>query len=796
MRGTHWLFGAAIFVVLGGTTATYYIQKKVNRANRIEPPRAMPLNMNASAVQWEWSRSDNGRQVVKLMADSFQQISDTGRFELNGLKLNLYQKDNKHYDLIKSPQGSFNQSEGKLISDGKVEITLKVPMEGKVTKDLTSIQSSGITFESQTGKASTQRPAQFHFASGEGTCTGASYDPTTHELHLYKDVVLYLHGNGPKSKTMKVETTELTYNETGSVVYLSPTARLTREGTVLDAGPSVLHIREGKIESVEAQKAHGIDKDPKRNLDYAADVLHVTYNEDGLVQKINGTGNARLHSVSDTSTTTMTADSVDLDFTEQDGDSVLTHTLGNGNAVVESHPLPDHSPKPKTAETKILKSATIDLYMRAGGKEIERVQTQAPGTLEFLPNMPEQHHRNLAGDRMTIIYGPKSQVQSFQATKVTTETFPNEAEKQRAVKAKKPAVNSHTSSVNMTAEFDANGQMKTMRQWDSFSYQEGDRHATAALAVLENDKNLMDLLRTARIWDASGSTDADHIQIDQRSGDFKADGHVNTSRMPDKEDNNKQTSSSGLLDGTETIQGMSSRMTSANKNRLVHYEGNAVLWQGSDRIQSDVIDIDREKHTLKANGKVVTQLLDKQSDKPNSTQDTTAKTASPAFTIVKSPALVYNDVDRLAHYTGGAVMNRPGLYVKGDEIRAFLKEQKKEQPAKTADGPKAPSAPQEAKADKKEDDKDNSRLDKAFTDGNVEIIDSSPLRKRTGTGAHSEYYTADDKIIIQGEQATLVDSVKGTSIGTQITFWSGNDKLEVVAAPTKPQVRSHLKKKK
>ncbi len=48
----------------------------------------------------------------------------------------------------------------------------------------------------------------------------------------------------------------------------------------------------------------------------------------------------------------------------------------------------------------------------------------------------------------------------------------------------------------------------------------------------------------------------------------------------------------------------------------MHYEGNAVLWQGTDRIQSDIIDIDRDKRTLiVASGKVVTQMIDKQKER-------------------------------------------------------------------------------------------------------------------------------------------------------------------------------------
>jgi hypothetical protein len=68
-------------------------------------------------------------------------------------------------------------------------------------------------------------------------------------------------------------------------------------------------------------------------------------------------------------------------------------------------------------------------------KELEKVVTRTPGTLDFLPNETDQHRRLLAGDKMTIVYGPQNSVQSFATTKATTETFPNQLEIARAKRA-------------------------------------------------------------------------------------------------------------------------------------------------------------------------------------------------------------------------------------------------------------------------------------------------------------------------------------------------------------------------
>ena len=144
--------------------------------------------------------------------------------------------------------------------------------------------------------------------------------------------------------------------------------------------------------------------------------------------------------------------------------------------------------------------------------------------------------------------------------------------------------------------------------------------------------------------------------------------------------------------------------------------------------------------------------------------------------------MVYTDTDRLAFYSGGAIMDRPGLYVKSEEIRSYMKEQKKE----TKDKPKDPKA----------EDDNGSRLEKAFADGKVEIIDTALQRKRVGKGVHAEYYTDESKIILHGDQATLDDSLKGTSKGAELTYWTARISCRWCAADERTGEKPLNKKKK
>lgn len=751
MRGTRWLLLLAILALLAAVGVTYRNQSRVLRKEALIRPPSIPPELSGTAEEWQWQQHSQNRPVVEVRAKNLKQEKDSDHVQLDHVELHIFSKTGNTYDRVRSARAEFDQKEGVMYSEGEVDITLEVPVTGLPSHRLVSIQSSGVRFESKTGKAATDRPVSFTFEHGGGKSMGAAYDPTTRELHLKAQVDINWQESGPRSKPMRIEAGELTYREADSKIVLGPWSRLTRENTVLNAAGAIVTLKERAISAVDTQNAQGIDEYPKRKLEYAAGELHAEYADNGLLRKIEGRTNAKLVSTSEGSQTTMTSDLVSMEFEERNNESDLKKVTGFGHAAVESRPLA--APGEKIAETRVLRSDTIEMNMRPGGREIDTVKTHAPGRLEFLPNQPDQRRRSLDAERMIITYGAQNRIQIFQANKVRTET-------ESAADEKKNHRVSRTSSRNLMAEFDPGStRMKRMEQWDDFSYEEGGRRARAGRAVLEEDRNLITLLAqsgtAARMWDPAGSTSADTIRLQQATGDFIAEGHVNSSRLPDR-----KKKSSEMLSGDDPLQAVAQRMTAANHNRLLHYEGNAMLWQGSNRIQAERIDVDREKRSLTADGGVTSQFL-----------DTDRKKAARVFTVVNAPRLVYAEENRLATYTGGVLLTRAGLRVKSDELRAFLTP---------------------ANNDGREDD--NSRLDKAFAEGHVEIVQTAPDRTRTGAGDHAEYHTDNERIILKGTQAQLIDTVRGNTRGTQLTWFVNDDRL-LVSGASDSRAMSRLRRK-
>jgi lipopolysaccharide export system protein LptA len=774
MRSLRWLLLAALVLVAAAVLGTYNSQRRQQRSSRRGAPPAIGLNTKTEAVEWEWGQSGNGQPQVHISAKNMSQSKDGDKAELKDIELRIYTKDGQHFDRIKSAGAQFSTSDNKLYSPGEAEITLDIPTAGEPTHPPTSIRTWAINFDSKTGQAFSDQHVAFTFENGDGTSTGAAYDPATHALILNKDVVLNLQGKGPQSLPMKVESEQLKWDESTSVLELYPWSKLTRGETIVEAGPSTIHMKDKLMSSIDAPNGHGTDKRPGREIEYSADMIHVDYNEDGKMEKMSGTGNAKLISHATGSATTVSGNRVEMFFNQENNESVLATVIATGNGAIESKPLPD--PKGDTADTKILKADTLDLHMRPGGKDIDHINTQAPGTLEFLPNQASRHHRILKADRMAIAYADKNEIQSFHATNGTTQTWPTDEELKKKTAN---AAMAFTSSKVIDATFDAHGQLKLMKQQDDFQYTEGVRKALSRNATLENDRNIMTLETGARISDDTGSTTADDIQINQNTGDFDAKGHAYTTRLPDPKGNDpKKKAGSAMLDDDQPTQGTADRITSSQRNHLIHYSGNAVVWQTSNRIQADRIDIDRDKKSVVADGKVVTEFQDEvkkdearkdDAAKDDKTQKTAAKSAptQPIFTLVRAPHMVYTDADRLAIYSGGVDFVRPNLTVKSASLKAYLNE--------------------------KDSGKD-SRVNKALGDGTVQIVEVSPIRQRIGKSDHAEYYTDDNKVVLTGGSPQLTDTIRGNTHGDKLTYFTDDERLVVDGVPER-QVKSHYRKK-
>lgn len=744
MRFVRPLFLLAILAIVAVVGATYYARLKLQAGTAPERPKALAPGTTLTSHAWDYRHTTGGNTNISLHAEDMQEIN--GKQELTGVTLDIYKKEGDKYDRVKSAKAQFDPESGILYSDGDVEITMDVPIDGQPTGQLMVITSSGVHVEVKTSKAYTDRPVTFKFDRGDGKAVGADYDPNTRELNLHDQVELIWRGTDPGTIPMKIETAQLNYKEHEAKVYLTPWSRLTRDTMTLNAGPAVVTLSDQKLKLVETIQAHGTDQRPDRKLEYSANQLNIDFNDNNQVQKITAVDQARLVSTAETTATTLTADRVTMDFDTSGSDSLLTNTLAYGHSVMENKPV--IKPGVDPSDTRILKSDVIRTKMRGGGRDIETVDTDSPGAIEFIPNRPDQPHRWMNGERINMVYAEGNQIQSVRSNLVTTRT-----EKPKLPGAKETPAPELTWSKNLLATFQPHStQIAKLEQWTDFRYEEGVRHAKADRAVLDQPNNVIDLTGGARIWDDTGLANADKIVMNQKSGDFSAEGNVTSTRMPDKKKDDSD--GGGMLSEDEPLHARAKKMVSTDNNLQIRYEGNAVLWQGANRLEADTVEIDRDNDNLKASGHVVSQLIDKSTDDskpkdgaksaPAPPKKTETSTTGRVFTVVKAPLLEYNDDDRIARYKDGVELSRQDMKVTAKEIVAYLR-----------------------------NNSDDSSLDHAIADGQVEIHEHSAGRIRNGKSEHAEYYVDDDKVILEGGKPQFSDSIRGDTQGVKLTRYRG-----------------------
>ena len=764
----RWLLLVAIAAIIFGVGVTYRKQKKTNEQNKLPSQQPLPPDVSSTYDGFEWDSKDQSTGCLKwrIHAKGMSQSADSSHSELTGVTLQIYHKGKQQcdtkFDLVRSDAATYFNSDALLHSEGDVEITLGEPAQGEPPPTLISIKSSGVTVDINTGHADTDRPTTFDFKNGVGHSNGAVYDPPTKQLLMKHDVIVDWHPVGTHTIPLHIEAPALEYDETAAQIDMKPTGRMTRGDMTLEGDNPVIRLHDDGaghkyVREIDASAAHGTDVHSGRKLIYSADRVWVFYNDDHLVERIAAEGNAALSSIAQTSQTDITANHVELLFQAHNKESQLTSVTGNGHAVVTSKPLP--APGRQLTDTHVLRSESVTMNMRPGGHDIEQVTSPPPGTLEFLPNQPDAHHRTLDGRNMVIGYGPENRIESFHATDVKTSTEPNAEELRR----KQPAFT--TVSRELSARFDPkSSDLVFMEQTDNFTYQRGERTARAGKATFDKKQNVMTLDTGAAVSDATGSTSAEHIRLDEGTDDFAAEGNVNSLRLPDK----SQKSDSSMLSGDTPMHAQARKMESSNRanNHHTRYEGNALLWQGANRISADTVEIDRDKHTLNADGSVVTQAWEQpKNDEKN-------KNASAVLTVVHAPHLTYTDTDRLAYYSGGVQLDRPELHLKSKELHAWL-------------------------ADSKAD----SQLEKAFADGAVEISGARKETSYNGAAEHAEFYTKDpdqappknnaknaeppaakpqQKVVLKGGPPKLVKIYGGkptTVQGSELIYYPDNGNL-------------------
>ena len=748
----------AVAVMLAAVVSDYVATQRAGSAGAVTEPEEIPRNLDSKASRWTWSQSSANERKVEIHADTVEQIRDTTLLQLKGVELLIYRPDSQSYDRIVCSSARFDGE--TLYSEDEVTVLLGLVSENAARAGQpTTIRSTGVTFQSKTGVASTDRYTEYEFEGGRGHSTGSFYDSVNRYFRMNSQAYVERYASTPGQPPLKIRAGELTYFEIDQRIDLKNGASLERGSQRLESAEAMVQLDSGIIRKITARVARGADQQAARVVRFETPLMEAIYSPQQILESIHGQGESVMTSESGSSILQARGNRIDLRYETPPGaeESMLRDMHVRDSAVLEVRPAPG-SP-PENGRIRRVSSEILHLKMDAAAENVEAVETLARGRLELLPRGSQDSRDVLEAERMTMFYAAGNRMERLQATgDVALERQPGAARDNPG----KQAAPLRTRSGGLLGEFDpASGEMRTLRQWADFHFEQGEQSGRAEEAQFDLATNRIELRNRAEVWDPDSRTSADQLTLDQESGDFLARGRVASvyhekaaSAAVDRAA--AQANQDGELFSTaEPVYATAERMVSKQRSGLLEYHGKARLWQGADRIDAEQIHIARREKKLTARENVVSVIGRKDEDSPQEKSSGAARRESPIE--VRADAMQYAEAARLIEYDGRVELTRGAVLVKAQEIDAWL------------------AAPGSA----------GKRLEKAAARGAVEILETvgNDAAGRSGFGQRADYYPAEEKVVLEGEPARVVNASRDTTQGAALTYYLNDDRLLVLGSP-------------
>jgi LPS export ABC transporter protein LptC/lipopolysaccharide transport protein LptA len=445
--------------------------------------------------------------------------------------------------------------------------------------------------------------------------------------------------------------------------------------------------------------------------------------------RATATGEATVHSLGSESVKEARATSLEAIFSPTETGSAINTITANGNANLQIHPPKPKDEKENPTERELTANQVV-MNFYPDGQYIAFAQANENAVMKITPV------RAAKGADKKTIHAPQMTADFFQ-TDNRVKTF--NATGGVKVEIEATTANAHpprvTTSKLLTAEFIQDSQdVDTLIQQGDFKYNEGDRNGVAESATYKGQAEYL-MLRGKRpmVWDAKARTQADEIDYDHIKDESHARGDVRTTYYSRETANDatpfKNTKSPVFI----TAETGDAR----NADGIAVYKGNARGWQDDNFVKAERIELYQNEKKMIATGKVESALY-----QVKKTTDEKQSEVVPGFATAER--MTYSDSDRIVHYDG-SVKARQGT----DNIEAAVVDVQLM--------------------------KETNEVERMTAEGNVTLVQPG----RRGTGDKFIYTSEDGRAILTGRNARVEDAEKGTTMGTQLTFYSRDDKVVV-----------------
>ena len=736
-RYARWAAMAAGMLALAAAGA--YVERGVRQARaRSAAPKAVSASVEQSAAEFSFSKAEQDRTLFTIRASHATQYKDPNRAVLEDVWITIYGRQGNRNDNIHTRECSYEPDTGAVRCAGDVQISLQdaAKVSGKEPGGTLEVTTRNLSFNRDTGEASTPEPVEFRFPQGEGHGVGVKYSTSDATVRVERDVEFDL---APSERTgglpVRVTGRSLEFHRKDYRMVLEGPATVSQGDRELTADTFSVVLDEDYHARRAIAEGHPSLRGEQggAKISVSAGRFEGLLNPAGWVEQIlaeDGISGTRQTSAG---MDRFTAARAEIEM--QPGHNLAKEMTASGGVVADSTEAGDS----RHLETDALR-ITFGAGATASAQRIESAETLGPAVI-----------RSSAQDEDTTLRGPKFTAQFTPAGRLERLQGASGVEISRQAGKAAPQV---SSADRLDATFTADGQWNTLDESGNVRFQQGDRQGSAAHARIERATDDIALDGSPVLSDVMSRTTAQTVAVNQKSGEIQAEGPIISTYLPSGD-----SSVSGFGSGAAHIS--ADALSGSTVSGHVVYLGHARMWQGESVLEADRIELWRDDKKMQASGHVAA-IFPQTSVAPGvpGAKSPGRAAQGPTLWEVHAPLLTYWSEQGKARLAGGVVASSAEGSLESRTLDVFLN------PAGSAGTPPPSNARGTLGAGAGE-------LNRVLAQGGVVVRQGD----RRGMAEQAEYTAADQKFVLSGGQPTLTDASRDTATGHSLTFYVANDTI-------------------
>ena len=715
---------AAGILLVCALVAFLAVGKWKNPLNLKELPKRLGVDIQQEANGYTLSHAFGAHSQYKIHASKVFQLKDN-RAILHDVRIELYDTEGGRVDRIDGKEFEYDQQLGKATAAGPVEITLMRPgvapaiapkataskalngmekdkplsaaMETASTGEI-HVETSGLTFDTKSGKAETSEPVDFSMAQAAGSSIGATYDSQLGQLVLDRAVQLNTQRDGD---SVQIHAQHAEFDRTSYLCRLHVATAEYRGGREAAGDAKILFREDGTAVRLDATNGFTLNTASGGNI--AAPTGTLEFNEHNQPRYGHLEGGVTMDSASTSEGQTGlqtrkvhgTSPTAELEFTPQ-GQLRKAH-LERG-VEMHSEDVSEQAGNSKGGPLRVnrtWRSPLADVEFRdAGHGQVEPARIF--GAQGVVVTSESQHSSaavvpsKLAADSVTADFGPGSALTSITgighasiaqtSTSGTLQTasgdrldveFATGPAPGRRSAAKVEAGGSKSKEIGdgaqiQSAVLDGHVVLIEEPQGKPGADAAAPMHAAAGHAVYEGTGEWLHLTQNPRVDDGGLQLTADKIDVSQDSGDAFAHGNVKATWNDIAKDaagvNAAGRQGNAALGGKGPAHIISTDAQLHQANVLATFRGHARLWQQANSVAGPVIVLDRQRQTLFAQSsdpsepvRAVLVSVESSGQPGEPDENSPTKSDTPSVIRVRGGELKYSEAEHKAVMGGGAI---------------------------------------------------------------------------------------------------------------------------------------------